>query len=85
MRQKFHLTDSHNAFLSACDIAGYIMSVSRLDCELIPWYMYMYMHVVNPAPHMYVCACHNGHAHLIRMSAHNKIQINYYINMHHCV
>ena len=34
---------------------------------------------VNPAPRTCIraFACHNGHAHLIRMSAHNKIHIQY--------
>ena len=35
---------------------------------------------VNPAPRTCIraFACHNGHAHLIRMSAHNKIHIESY-------
>ena len=35
---------------------------------------------VNPAPRTCIraFACHNGHAHLIRMSAHNKILLIYY-------
>ena len=62
-----------------CSTNIYIVTSEFPRVLVTPLCMVNSNNFVNPAPRTCIraFACHNGHAHLIRMSAHNKIHIEY--------